>query len=64
MSTINPYKDACTTNASELSANKSACFSLEIINSNFKNFNYGITPSKFPIFVDGNNGMQYHGKIL
>ncbi len=23
-----------------------------------------MTPSKSPIYVDGENGMQYHGKIL
>jgi hypothetical protein len=48
----------------EVSDQNPACFSLEVKNSAFKNFNYGMTPSESPIYVDGENGMQYHGKIL
>jgi hypothetical protein len=64
ISSINPYSLSCTTNVSEVSDQKPACFSLEVKNSIFKNFNYGMTPSKSPIYVDGDNGMQYQGKIL
>ena len=64
MSSVNPYEDICTKNVSEISNLTPACFSLELKNSIFKNFNFGMTPSNTPIYVDANNGMQYHGKIL
>ena len=62
MSSVNPYEKICSTNVSNISS--PACFSLELKNSIFNNFNFGMTPSNSPIYVDANNGMQYHGKIL
>ena len=59
-----PFDGKCATNHADITYFVRACFSLSITDSEFRYFNYGMTPITSPVFVDASNGMQYHGKIL